>query len=285
MRIRFFISDKKREKTLARSFATGAERLGDKVEIVDRCAEPDCSAVDAVAMVGVKAKKIYDAAMQAGAIPIMFDKGYTRHRRNGSGVWEYWRISIGDHHPTKMMGKLIKGGRCPANRFDSLHQYVRPWRERGKYIILAGSSAKYHDFYGLPHPTGWAENVVAQIREISDLQIHYRPKPSWREAEEIEGTIYSDAKDKLGVLLNEAHCVVTHGSNISWEAALYGVPSIVLGSGVGALLGGVRIDQIGAPPMIDRDPWFHCLAHFQWTENEMASGRMWKFFRGTGKLV
>jgi hypothetical protein len=158
-----------------------------------------------------------------------------------------------------------------------LQLYVRRWRESGDYIVLAGSSAKYHDFYGLPEPTEWAKRIVGGIRQHTDMPIFYRPKPSWKEAVEIDGTTFSGPQDKLGSLLNRAHCIVTHGSNISWEASLYGVPSIVLGNGVGAALGGTSLAQINDPPMPDRDPWFAALSYFQWTEEEIASGRMWKF--------
>lgn len=277
MKVRFFVSEKPRERDLARAFAAGVALLGDVCEVIPRSATPSLEGCDAAAMVGVKSDKIFHACRQAGVVPLMFDKGYSRHRREGGRVWEFWRVSVGEQHPTRMLTAGFPLDR--ARMFGWLDFAEWRGRNEGEVILLAGSSQKYHDFHGLPDPTTWAKGVIKGIRSYTRAPIVYRPKPSWAEAVPIDGTIFSPPEDKLFVLLERTRAVVTHGSNISFEAAMAGIPSIVLGGGIGAALGARSLGDLMRPPLGDRQVWLAALAYFQWTENEMESGRMWQFLR------
>jgi hypothetical protein len=72
---------------------------------------------DAVAMVGVKSKRCGSLTVRGRGVPIMLDKGYVRTRRAGARVWEYWRVSVGAHHPTETS---LMSRKMPSDRFDAL---------------------------------------------------------------------------------------------------------------------------------------------------------------------
>lgn len=276
MRVRFFASDKPRERHLARSFAAGLAHQKDRCEIAELCATPDVSGVDAVGMVGVKSKRLFQACIAAGKVPILFDKGYMRERLAGARVWEYWRVSVGAHHPTAgLMDHAF-----PPDRWDALEFDFKPWRRSGLQIVIAGSSAKYHDFYDLPDPTEWATEVVQELRRHTDRPIVYRPKPSWAEAVPIPDTHYSFNKENVMACLANAWAMVTHGSNACFEAARMGIPSIVLGEGIAAPISSRSLDAINDPRTGKRAQWANNLAYRQWTEPEMVSGQMWGFVKG-----
>lgn len=273
MKIRFFASEKTREQELAANFAKGASKF-DRCEIVPTCADPDLSGIDVAIMIGVKSRKMWQACKAAGVVPVMFDKGYSRERREGARVWEYWRVSIGEHHPTAFLD-----GKFPGDRLVKLDWDAKRWRHDGFQIVIAGSSAKYHDFYDLPDPTTWATDVVRQIRKLSDRPIIYRPKPSWDGAVPIPGTHFSGPNHSLDSALTNAWCVVTHGSNACFEAALAGIPSIVLGNAVARPISSTSIKDINNPIMGERGNWLKQLSFWQWTEREMARGEAWAFLR------
>lgn len=276
MKLLFLSSTKKREMTLAEMVCFGARKHGVRTEVSTRRSDlRNLDQFDAVAMVGVKSAKIWREAKRVGTVPIMFDKGYVRDKLPGHSVWNYWRVSIADHHPTAM----LMNDAMPSDRFDDLRLDVKPWRDsRGQHVLIAGSSAKYHEFYDLPDPTAWARTVAKRLRKIDPtLPIIYRPKPSWKDAVHVPQTEFSGPKDKLGPILRRARAVVTHGSNISFEAALAGIPSIVLGNGVGAAIGSNDIAAITDPPKPDRKQWFANLAYWQWKQYEMSRGDMWEF--------
>lgn len=275
MRVRFFASNKEREVNLGEAFCAGAALHRVKAEVHELSATPDLKGCHVACMVGVKSKRLFNACIEAGVTPIMLDKGYIRSRRADARTWEYWRVSVAAHHPTANIAQL----HMPEDRWKALGLEEKAWRRSGFQIVIAGSSAKYHDFYDLPDPTTWAADVAAAIRERTDRPIVYRPKPSWDGAVPIPGTHFSGPKDSLESALANAWVMITHGSNASFEAAMLGIPSIVLGNGIAKPISSISLDDLAHPIMAKRKGWLANLAYFQWTENEMRSGQAWKHIR------
>lgn len=276
MHVRFYHSDKPREIDLAKSFLSGCAALGEQTSAEFLCASPSVKNVDVACMVGVKSRRLFQACIAAGVVPIIFDKGYLRSRRVDARVWEYWRVSVGSHHPTR----FIETDRLAKARAEAAGLQIQHWRKHGFQIVIAGSSAKYHDFYSLPDPTEWARGVVAEIRKHTDRPIIYRPKPSWKEAVPIEGTFFSDGRENIGDTIKNAWALVTHGSNACFEAALAGIPSIILGDGIAGPISSRSIDEINEPQLQERGQWLGNVMWWQWTEREMSKGSAWKFLRG-----
>lgn len=277
MRVLFYASDKPREQALAKHFLAGVKRHGHETEKRELCARPTVEGFDAVCMVGVKSKRLFEITRRAGAIPIMLDKGYVRTRRVGARTWEFWRVSVGEHHPTRT---TLGRQKMPHDRFEALGLDIRPWRRRGYSVVFAGSSAKYHDFYGLPDPQTYAEKVLADLRERTARPLIYRPKPSWKDAKRIKPAQFSTGSETIADVLQGAWALVTHGSNASFEAALLGIPSIVLGDGVAAPVSSRSLDEIDDPLLSKREQWLANLAYHQWTEAEMRSGEAWATIGG-----
>lgn len=272
MRVLFCHSDKPREIALADAFLAGAAHHRCRTEARRLSEGLDVSGADAVAMVGVKSRELFERVRNEGAVPIMLDKGYVRTRRAGARVWEYWRVSVGAHHPT---GQSLMSRKMPSERWDALDLEVAPWRSRGHQIVIAGSSAKYHAFYGLPAPNDYYGAVVASLRERTDRPIIYRPKPSFKDALPIDGTEFSTGDETITDTLWGAHALVTHGSNACFEAALLGVPSVVLGDAVAAPISSRTLDEIEQPMRGKREQWLHNLAYHQYTEEEFREGHAW----------
>lgn len=277
MKVRFIHSDKRRERDLAASFIEGVRRGGNEAEAVPLSATPDLRGCDVACMVGVKSARLFHRCREANVVPIIWDKGYCRERAAGSRVWNYWRVSIAAHHPTQFLT-----GKGDKNRFAALGIQAERWRSFGFQIVIAGSSQKYHDFYGLPDPTTWAQGVVEELRRHTDRPIIYRPKPSWHEAVAIRGTHFSNPTENINHVLKNAWALVTHGSNACFEAALAGIPSIVLGNAVARPISSTSLADINDPLLHeDRGRWLNQLCQWQWTEEEMRRGSAWKFLRPT----
>lgn len=279
MRVTFFHSDKPRERMLAEAFAAGAMALGDDVELQELNGTGLVAhGADVAVMVGVKSTDLWRANMDAGIHVAMLDKGYIRAKARGPvKSWEYWRIAVDAHHPTHYLGSM----RCPADRWDALGLNVQPWREQGDHVVFAGSSEKYHTFYGIEHPTRFARKLLRDLREYTDRRVIYRPKPSWRDAKAIRGADFS-RDGGINELLIGAHALITHGSNACFEAMLAGVPSIVLGDAVARPISSHVIADIEAIRLAtddERRQWLANLAYCQWTLDEIASGEAWKHTR------
>lgn len=283
MRVTFWHSDKPRERILADAFADGVKSHGDTCELRSLLPEPELADCDVAVMVGVKSRALYRLHWDAGIHIVYIDKGYTRHAAHGPvKLWEYWRVSVDAHHPTDRLFDR----ECPPDRWEALGLAMKPWRTShpGQVeIVIAGSSRKYHEFYGMKDPTEWTRKVVRHIRQFDPVStIVYRPKPSWREAVPIDGTLFSDASESIDEVIGRARVLVTHGSNTTFEAMLAGVPSIILGNGVTRDLSSTDLSEIQHPrevAMSHRMQWARNLAYFQWTMPEMSDGKCWGWLR------
>ena len=279
LRVCFFHSSKPRERVLANAFLEGVSEYGDYVELRELQPEVEvATGCDVAAMVGVKSRELYQANWRAGIHTLYFDKGYTRHSTSG-GVrsWEYWRVAVDAHHPTHHLPKLPTA----TDRLDQLELQLKPWRKEGKHIVFAGSSQKYHDFYGLQDPTTYARKIVKRLHGLTEREVVYRPKPSWKEAVEINGTVFSRGGSITDVL-QDAWVLVTHGSNACFEAVLYGIPCIILGDAVARPISSTALEEIENPRLAtdeERRLWLAQLAYSQWTLPELASGDAWKHIR------
>jgi hypothetical protein len=276
MKVAFLHSDKPRERLLADAFLTGARRHGHDTAAVSLGDEPPPGSFDVVAMVGVKSRERFTAHHRAGAHIVYFDKGYTRAKSTGPvRGWEYWRFALDAHHPTVAIARQA----LPDDRVERMGWKLSPWRRKGSHVVFAGSSAKYHEFYGLREPTPYAERITREIR-THDRPVIYRPKPSWHDAEPIPGSGYSLLPETLEQILVGAHALVTHGSNACFEAVLAGVPCIILGDGVAKPLSSTSLDELDAPRLAseeERRQWLANLAYWQWTRAELADGSAWQF--------
>jgi hypothetical protein len=280
MRIGFLSSDKPREHLLADAFLLGARRHGHKTEVLPLTGEPFVGNYDVACMVGVKSRDLFHAHQVAGCRVIYLDKGYCRQKAIAGGHgWEYWRVSLNDHHPSRRLGEL----RQPSDRWDQLGLAFKPWRRqksRGA-ILLAGSSAKYHDFYGLRDPNGWARRTVNELEPYAHgRSFVYRPKPSWHDGAPISNAEFSGPTEVLSKHLVGAYALVTHGSNACFEAVLEGVPSLILGNGVARPISSTAIpdlEKLRLATDAERQQWLANIAYFQWTLHEMSRGDAWDF--------
>lgn len=282
MKVAFIAADKERELTLANNFIYGLKLAGDDGIILNKTKNLEFDEADAYCMVGVKSFKLFTKCVEAGKHVIYFDKGYYRHR-GPARTWEYWRVCVNDHHPTDYVERARHGsarwGKISRRRFNGLP----PWRSHsGGTVIYAGSSEKYHSFAGLPPPTEYAEQIVNELRRFTNKQIIYRPKPTWEEAVPVKGAGFSGRLESLGDLLPRAWCLVTNGSNASFDAIQLGVPSIVLGNGIGRPISSKSLKDVENPYLAtdeERLQWLWNIAWCMFTEAEMKAGIAWAAVR------
>ncbi len=241
MKVRFFYADKEREHILRDAVLQGVRVHGDDTacEVISSRNTIDDS-YDVGVVFGVKSKILFDAHKNANKPVILLDKGYIR-RHSAGGMWEYCRVSVNSHHPIR----YLIGPAQSESRFRQLELKLEPWREQGGHIVIAGSSAKYHNFNNLPDPESYVRMVIDEIREhCNDREIWYRPKPSYRYAIPVSGSRFSGRQHPLEHVLKGAHVMVTHGSNACFEALLAGIPSIILGNGITRPISSVNLSDI-----------------------------------------
>ena len=280
MKVHFLYAEKPRERILAEAFLEGVKAHGDQASSSPLTPEKTVVDCDVACMVGVKSRELFAAYTKARTHVIYLDKGYSRHKVDSSSmrVWEYWRVAVDAHHPTKYLANAKNG----PDRWDQLGFTLKPWRKSGTRVILAGSSQKYHDFYRLSDPTRYWSKVMRRLQRINpNFYYIYRPKPSWKDAVPIVGATYTTFCN-IEEELQDSFCMITHGSNACFEALLMGIPCIVLGDAVAKPISSTQLEDINnirVPTNEERQQLFNNLAYMQWTQPEMLSGEAWSHIK------
>lgn len=262
------------EHDIMSAFLKASKDRGHDVVRLDSISDP--AEFDMIAFMGVKNRRLLLDAHNAGTPFVYFDKGYNRDKK-------WWRVSYCAHNPTEYLWDL---GRSDDRRREQGWEPKSWISNPDGPIILAGSSAKYHELCGLPDPETYWEGVVAELRELTDRKIIYRPKKSYGNARPLPGTEFSKT-DTIEEEMKGAYALVTHGSNACFEALLEGCPAIVLGNGVTKDLSSTRISDIDNLLLASHEMKIrilNSLANFQWKIDEIEKGAIWELIDDCEKL-
>lgn len=277
-------SDKGYENALSPGLIAGAAMHGDTVEVkeIRDYAGPEG---DGGIIVGVVKREVLWDHQRQGVNCIYLDKGFTRERAiwQGDNLPGWWRMCINAVHPTDYMMRH----KWPFDRMAEQFWRGRPPKQREQqptdHILIAGSSAKFHHTMGLPHPTLWAGAVIDSIRLYSDLPIVYRPKPSWADAEPVDGARFDHGqKTSIEGVLKDTRCMVTYGSIASVDAIMAGVPCIVLGNAPARPVSADGLEALTEPYWASDDQrlaWAANLAYSQFKPKEISDGTAWGIIR------
>lgn len=266
MRFIFYVSQgKSREAPLCEAWIKGARASGDELVVKPNdVKQPEPG--DVAIMVGLKSIDFRFKCQALGQRVLTFDKGYDRKH-------DWWRVSIDTHQPTRY---LMQMQRTP-DRMHACGWIEKPWREdhENNPVIIAGGGRKYYNAHDLPDPVEYVGDIVSSIRAAGcRRKIFYRPKPSMSDVQPVPGTILSRHKS-IYEILDNAHALITFGSNACFEAMLSGVPSIVLGDAIARPISSTSLDDINAPLLAapdDRARLLASLSYCQFRLNELASG-------------
>lgn len=267
MKVAFYVAPGKfREETLVRAMRAGIEGAGDCFTLASNSTLEPADA-DVGVMVGMKASALREACVAAGQRVLVLDKGYDRKE-------DWWRVAIDAHQPTAYLMALSR----PADRMDAAGWKLRPWRDAGDFVLIAGGGAKYHSVWNLSPPATWAQEMVDGIRAGGwKGRILYRPKPSQPDKTMPRGAEPATIKNFTEALAG-AHAVVVFGSNACFEANCAGVPSIVLGDAVMRPISSRTLDEVVTPYCADADlrvKILSNLAYCQFREREWSTGSAW----------
>lgn len=255
------------------AMARGAEACGETVvyRTDKQYNGPDCDVAVFWGFVQT-CQDIMKGYRNAGKPVVYLDSGY--FNRN-----THFKVSVNGRHPTSYFQKV---------KHDStrrvLYPRIQPWHLRGKYVLVAGMSAKAAWAEKCEPAESWERAAIVQLQKYTDRQIMYRPKPSWSGATRIKGAIFSGPSRSLEVELADAWAVVTHHSNVASDGLVAGVPAFVW-HGVAAPLGLHDLAKIEWPYYPEeREQWLNDLSYCQWSTDEMRSGQCWRHLKSEGLL-
>jgi hypothetical protein len=235
MRIAAYTSSEQRDIDLSRAVLSC---VGDGDLVTDGNVR---DGYDLHSIIGTKSRDIVEQLRDRKYHYIYWDKGYFRNK------WpHWWRIAYCRQQP----GDLV-----PHMRFDErrarkqgFFNRLKPWRRSGRHILIGGWSEKCSVFCDIEHPDDIIGDWVRVLRGVTDRQIVYRAKPSWRNASPIAGTKFSDtSRRRIAADLVNAHALVTHNSGTCVDALFHGVPAVILGDGLTRSISSNALSDIERP--------------------------------------
>ncbi len=275
--------DSRRAHAICESMVSGITRAGDRVlKVIPADKYTGIVGADVAVFYGLKDNlmKVYRDYTKARKKTILVDLGYWG-RTDGGRLKGYHRIVANSLHPNYYF-QMFKHS---SDRFNKFKIEIKPRDKTGKHVLLAGMSEKAAWVYGLK-PLQYERYLINEIRKYTDAPIIYRPKPSWKDAKPIPGTIYSPPTDSIEKALLESYLVVSHHSNVAIDAILHGKSCIVSGHGVGMSVSSPfsNIKDPYFPYEEKRHQWLYDIAYTQWSVKEIVDGKPWRHLKKEGLL-
>ena len=209
--------------------------------------------------------------VKSGGTLVAFDLGYWG--RTVSLATRKYRVSINGMHCPQY---IMRGDRPGPQRWtESGMQTWEHYNENGP-IVIAGIGPKSNAL-GLQ---GWTKAMSEKIRKrFPDKKIIYRPKPRGYG----EAGVICDTRSIGGTIddaLKGASLLVCLHSNTAVDACRMGIP-VVCESGAAASIYPNRLeDYKNQPSEAIRTDFLHRIAWWQWSIDEISTGRMWPWLDG-----
>lgn len=269
---------KRRSTAVCNAMLQGVTAVGDSVEYRREVfyRGPDADVAVFYGMSG-NLRRVFDDYRAAGLVAVYVDLGYWGRRGSGSRYTGFHKVSVNARHPTAYFQRRRHDGSRAAVHNVTL----RPWRDAGKHIVLAGMGQKASEFEGYRYED-WERRTLKALQAVTDRPIVFRPKPNCRVAQPIEGTIFSPPTQSIESALVGCHAVVTHHSNVGVDAIVAGVP-VFCEEGVATPLALRDLGLIERPITPEsREQWVADIAWTQWCLAEMADGAAWRYLKDEG---
>tara|TARA_B110000285_G_scaffold70319_1_gene80945 strand:+ start:3551 stop:5251 length:1701 start_codon:yes stop_codon:yes gene_type:complete len=187
------------------------------------------------------------------------DTGYFGNSKSKSKGW---------HRITK--NNLQNLGPITERPTDRLLRWKFKKFRPGKKILICPPSEKVMMLFNQPSPAEWTEQVVKQLKTLTDRPIEVRMKPT--RTQRISNNSLEEA------LNDEVHCLVTYNSIAALEALMHGKPAIALGPNCATMVCNTDLNQVEDLHIPDKDEMTALMSHLsyaQFSREEMMNGYAW----------
>ena len=233
-------------------------------------AEQDTDSTLIIRGLGGGSQKAIKRCWESGRPFFADDTGYF-----GNGKHKKWhRIT---YNALQNMNKMVEQ---PKDRLEL--QLNQSWKEiykpftSGSKILVCPPSNKVMNMFGQPEAEVWTDNLVTELKELTDRPIEIRMKPI-RSARVTGSTIQQ-------ALQNDVHCLITYNSIAATEALMEGKPAITLGPNAAQLICETNLANLETPRIPTEDEMYAFLTHLsysQFTQTEMEDGTAWRILQET----
>lgn len=199
-----------------------------------------------------------------------------------------WKVGLNGINRDAYFGPMGAG----PDRSILLGLRVKPWRNNGEYILIAGQHDRSLQWQNQLRMSNWFLNVYDEIRKHTDRPILFRPHPRCRLPDIERGlkSVYrqypkkiDNTYDNFDINFNNIWATVNWSSNPGIHSIINGVPAVVGPSSLAWPAAEHDLANIENPSMPDRKQWLNDYAWTEYTVEEIRQGIPLK--RLTSRLV
>jgi hypothetical protein len=149
---------------------------------------------------------------------------------------------------------------------------LKPWRTKGKFILICGQHDKSLQWQNMPRMSNWLLDTIKTIQKHTDRSIVFRPHPRCPlpDIEREFKNVYRQVPNKLAgtyddfdMKFDNIHATVSYSSNPGIHSIINGVPAFVGTSSLAYDVGNDIdfLEDIEEPHMGARQHWLNDYAH------------------------
>lgn len=281
------------KRDMLMAFGQGVQAAGDSVTFVDSMVTVEADLAVIQGWVGMKAgphlalrQQVIDRQRSAGRHVMVIDSNLygflAPHDFN-----RYLRYSLDGIFPTT---GYYFDNKIDHSRWHSIaasYGFVeRPWRERGKRILVCLQRSGGWSMDGQEVLT-WLGSTVATVRANTDRPILIRPHPGslsiMPEVQRQHPDIKISNSLDLRHDLESTWATVTYNSSPGVASVIWGIPAFVTDPCPQRSQAwpwvNTNLTDIDNPILPDRTEFYHKLAQCHWLTADLASGAGWRFFK------
>ncbi len=232
-------------------------------------------------------RKIINRLAQLNTHSVFVDSNILHYAR---GEHEWHRYSMGSVYPNEGVYFFNDLDLSKWETFANWHGVeLKPWRTQGQHILILCQRPNGWNMFG-NNQMQWLDATITEIRKHSNRPIRVRMHPGdgsrFAQIDQINakhrGLVQISTNPGIREDLQNCWCAVGYNSTPTTVAAIEGIPVFVQDPqhSWAADVAFADLAQIESPAMPDRSHWAHKIANIHWSNQEVATGHLWRAIRG-----
>lgn len=190
-----------------------------------------------------------------------------------------WRLGVDSISPNNLIYS------DESNRQTKFNLKLKDWRKDGNHILICCQNEKSKLWDGLPNNAQWVENIITEIRKITDMEIRVRPHPrsqfnlDTRNHKKVylqQPKIQKNTYDSYDLSFDNTWLTINLNSSPGPLSVLNGIPVY---TGINSMAYPISIktlDKMTNPDLLPREDWLDRFSKSEFTIEELRSGSMLK---------
>lgn len=201
---------------------------------------------------------------------------------------KWHRFSLNSVYPTDGIYFFTDIDKTRWDTFSKDHGVtLKPWRTNGEHIVILCQRSNGWNLVGT-NQMKWLRDTITNLRYYTDRKIVVRLHPGDKFKVALQQEIVKrypfvtvSTHDNIVQDLQNCWCTIGYNSTPNVVSVIEGIPSIISDPAKSWANGvaGTSLSAVEKPPIPDREEWIHQIANIHWSNEDLATGKLWTHVR------